>query len=225
MVGAHLREQGANTGGVGIVRLGVDHPPLADHVVHDDETAEMRELDGGAEVCGRVALVGVDEDEIERLAVLGLELRETVERRADADLHPAVQSGTRDVGSRHLGVVLIELEADETPIVGQGATHPDGAVSAEGADLEDAASMDRSCQQVQELSLRRGHRNVRERAALSDGRLEHGVRWLQQAGCVRVDGVPAIVTHGLAVYRGPCLETSVEPPRPPRRANASPSPG
>ena len=51
---------------------------------------------------GRVALVRVDEDEVEGLALLGLERRETVERGADPDLDLAVEAGASDVGASHV---------------------------------------------------------------------------------------------------------------------------
>ena len=60
----------------GIVAVGVDHRAVADDVVGDDQAAGTGQLERPGEVVGRVLLVGVDEDQIERLAALGGELRE-----------------------------------------------------------------------------------------------------------------------------------------------------
>ena len=127
---------------------------------------------------------------------------------ADPHLDLAVEAGARDVAARDLGVVLLELEADQAAVVRQRAPHPDGAVAAERADLEDPAGVDRAREQVQKLSLRGRHGDVREAGAVPDRCLEHRVGRLQQSGRVRVDGVPAIVIHGPAVYRRRATQTS-----------------
>src|SRR4029077_4066657 len=113
----------------------------------------MREVDRGAEVVGGVALVGIDEDEIERLAPVGPERRETLECRAHPHLDLAIESCACEVPARHLGVALLELEADQATVVGQGAAQPDGAVPAERTDLEDPPGMDRSGEHVKKLPL------------------------------------------------------------------------
>ena len=113
----------------------------------------MREVDSGAEVLGGVALVGIDEDEIERLAAAGPEPREALERRADPHLDLAIQSCACEVPARHRSVALLELEADQVAVVGQRAAQPDGTVPAERADLEDPAGVDRAGEHVQKLPL------------------------------------------------------------------------
>ena len=65
------------------------------------------------EVVRSVVLVGVDEDQIERLTALGGELRERVERRSDAQLDDVGEAGIGDVRARDLGVGGIGLERHE----------------------------------------------------------------------------------------------------------------
>jgi hypothetical protein len=106
--------------------------------------------------------------------------------------------------------MLVELEADELPAVGQCAPHPDGAVPTERADLENPARVDRPRQQVQKLALRRGDGDVGQAGAVLDRGLEDRVIGLEQAGGVGVDGVPAVVIHGPGVYRRRATHTSSE---------------
>jgi hypothetical protein len=96
-------------------------------------------------------------------------------------------------------VVRVELQADQLPAVGQGPSQPDCAVPAERSDLENAARVDRSRDHMQELTLRRGHRDVRQCGAVLDRRFEHRIGGLEEARGVCVDGVPAIIIHGAAV--------------------------
>ena len=159
----------------------------------------MREIDCGAEIRRRVALVGVDEDEVEGLAARFPERRKAVERGADADLDLGVQPGARDVAPSHLCVVGVELEADQAAIVRERSRHPDRAVPAERADLEDPACFDGLREDVQELPLRGRDRDVRQLCAVLHRRFKHGIGGLEQASGVRVDGVPAVVIHGPGV--------------------------
>ena len=66
----------------------------------------------------------------------------------------------------------------------------------------------RARQHIEKLPLGGGHSDVRETGAVPDRRLEHRVGGLEPAGGVRVDGVPTIVIHGLAVYRRRATHTS-----------------
>ena len=105
------------------------------------------------EVVGRVHLVGVDEHEVERLGLLGGELRQRVERLADAQVDELGQARAGDVRGGELGVARVGLERDQATIRRQRARQPDRAVAAERADLEDRARADRAREQVQELAL------------------------------------------------------------------------
>jgi hypothetical protein len=59
--------------------------------------------------------------------------------------------------------------------------------------------MNRLRDHMEKLSLRSRHRDVRQRGAVFDCRLEHRVSGLEQAGGVRVSGIPTIVIHRPAV--------------------------
>src|SRR5665213_2461701 len=78
---------GSEDGGIGGV--GVDDEAVADDVV------------------------GEDEDEVEGVDVLGVELGEGVEGRAEAEFDDGREAGTGDVGEGDLGVFRVELEGDK----------------------------------------------------------------------------------------------------------------
>lgn len=73
-----------------ILRRQISQQALPDHIIDDDQGAGAAQLRRPVDVRPVVLLVGVDEDQIEALALprhqhLGLEGREAVQRRADVD--------------------------------------------------------------------------------------------------------------------------------------------
>ena len=77
----------------------------------------------------------INPDGVERFARVHEGLHD-VAGVADADLHAPLQPRPADELAGDLGVVGIQLEGDQSTVVGQGTGHPDGAVPAERADLQ-----------------------------------------------------------------------------------------
>src|SRR6202000_1458327 len=92
---------------------GVQDPAAADHVVDHDHRAGTGQPDRVVEVPGVVRLVGVDEDEVERLGAAGHQGLQAAGGRADPDLGQVAEPGPVQVGRGHLGVVGAQLERDE----------------------------------------------------------------------------------------------------------------
>jgi hypothetical protein len=138
-----------------IVAVGVREPAEADDVVADDQAAGAGALERPDEVIGRVNLVGIDEGQVEGADTLGLELGKLVESGPDAQIDELAKAGPLDVAFRDIGDMRIGLQGDETAGGGYGATQPNRAVGAEGAELEDLLRPDRLRQQVEQLALGR----------------------------------------------------------------------
>ena len=125
----------------------------------------MRERERLLEVAGDRLLVGVDEDQVVRLGLLGDQAVERVRGRARrarprASPTPAWVSESRG----DAGVLRVDLERRQAAVGGQRASEPERAVPAERADLEDPPRTDRLREQVQELALVGGDGDVRQPA-------------------------------------------------------------
>jgi hypothetical protein len=155
-VGGEELEEAANALDVGVGGGGVDDFSVADDVVGKEKGAGTGELEGGGEVKGIAVFVGVEEDEVEGFGLLGVQLGEGVERGAEAELDGVGEAGVGDVGESDLGVMGIELEGDELAAGGKGSGEVDGAVAAEGSDLEDAVGALGFGEELQELALAGG---------------------------------------------------------------------
>jgi hypothetical protein len=137
--GEHL-EEATDALDVGVGAIGIDDGAVADDIIGEDQGAWAGEFEGLGEVGGIVDLVGVEEDEVEGLDLRGMELGEGVERGAEAEFNGVSEAGMRDVGEGDLRVVGVEFESDELAAGWESAGEVDGAVAAEGTDLEDAVS-------------------------------------------------------------------------------------
>src|SRR5262249_1048137 len=182
----------------GVVAVSVDHGAVADDVVHDDQAAATRQLEGPPEVLRVVRLVGVDEDHVERPLAGGGDRGQRLQRGPDAYLGHLAQPGACQVGARHLGVTRVHLQRDQVAVRRQRTRQPDGAVSAERPDLEDAARSLTSRQHVQQLALVRRYvvrRQARCRVRL-ERRLERRVGPDEQIGEIAVDRGPVRRRHG-----------------------------
>src|SRR5439155_20926562 len=108
------------------------------------------------------------------------------------------------VSARDLGVMQVELEGDQVTARLQRAREPDRAVRAERPDLEDASRAARTREEVQQLPLRRRHRDRRK--MLGDVRLQRGaqyvVRRLEMLREVVVDLRPDLRGHACEVVSG-----------------------
>jgi hypothetical protein len=152
-VGAQFFEEGSGAGDGGVGAVCFEDVAFADDVVAEDNGAGAGEFDGPVEVVGVVGLVGVEEDEVERGGLFGVELGEGFERRADAEVDEGGQACAVDVGGGYFGVFWVELEGDEFAGGGKSAGETDGAVAAEGSDFEDAFCSGHAGEKVQEFAL------------------------------------------------------------------------
>ena len=150
---AEVGEEPADALGVGVGGVGVDDVAVADDVVGEDEGAGAGELEGRGEVFRVAGFVGVDEDEVEGRGVLGVELGEGRECGAEAELDGVGEAGVGDVGEGYLGVLGVEFEGDELAAGWERAGEADGAVAAEGSDLEDAVGALGFGEELEELAL------------------------------------------------------------------------
>src|SRR6185295_5192595 len=112
----------------------------------------MRQLERPVEVSGDVLLVRVDENQIERSAPLLRQLGQGFQRVTDPHLDNTLQTRVSNAGLRNFGVLRVNLEGYQASFRPERSRQPDGAVAAEGANLEDGASADHARQQVQEFS-------------------------------------------------------------------------
>ena len=181
---------GSDDGGVGVV--GVGYATVADDVVGEDEGAGTGELESPGKVVGVAGLVGVDEDEVEGFDVLGVKLGEGLEGGAEAKLYGVGEAGVGDVGEGDFGVFGIEFEGDEVAAGREGAGEADGAVAAEGADLEDAVGALHLGEELEEPAL--GRRDV-DGGKIGGGvgcecGVEDGIGGHEGFGDVAVDGCP-----------------------------------
>src|SRR5205814_644283 len=85
---------------VHVLTLRLDHGSFADDVVDDYDAAAARQLQRPGEIIRGRGFVGVDEDQVERAAILRGELWERVERAADDQIHDVGQTGAGDVLAR-----------------------------------------------------------------------------------------------------------------------------
>ena len=183
---------------------GIGHLAVPHHVVHDDEAAAPRESERPFEVLGRALLVGVDEDQIERLGLLGRQRRQQIERLADPHLHDVVEVRARQVRARHLGVLGLELERHEASAQRQRASEPDRAVAAERPDLEDAARALRAREEMEQLALVGRDLDLGKTgvAAPGQGFLERRILWHEHLVEVSVDLGPQLLRNGVLRHGG-----------------------
>ena len=86
-------------------------------------------------------------------ACSAVELGEGDEGGAEAEVDDVGQAGVGDVGLGDSGVFGVELEGDELAAGRERAGEADGAVAAEGSDLEDAAGGLGFGEELEELAL------------------------------------------------------------------------
>jgi len=198
---ADALEEGAGADDAGIGIVGVDDGTVADDVVGEDEGAGARELDGPFKIVGVVGLVGVEEDEVEGLGLLGVEFGEGFERGADAEVDERGEAGAVDVGAGDGSVFGLELEGDELAVGGKGAGEPDGGVAAEGPDLEDAACALDAGEKVEQLALAGSDVDGGKTGAGVgfEGVFDALVGGDEGVGEVAVDGVPEVLIHTVKI--------------------------
>jgi len=177
---------------------GVEDVAVSDDVVSDDDGAGTGELDRPFEVVCVVLFVGVEEDEVEWGDLLGVQASEGFECGSYALVNEGGQAGSFDVGCSYAGVGGVELQRDEFAVRWKGASEPDGAVSAECADFEDASGPLNAREQMKEFAL--VGRDV-DCGEIGFGVCLHGVVeggvWVNEGvGEVVVDGGPEIFVHG-----------------------------
>ena len=131
-----------------------DRPPTHD-VVDDDQAAGPGEAQRPVEVNGVGRLVGVDEDQVERLRPLLMQARQAVGGPAHADLHDPRHAGPVEVAPGDGGVAGVDLQGDQPAPRGEGPRQPDRAVAPERADLEDPGGADAAGEKVEQLPLGR----------------------------------------------------------------------
>ncbi len=197
-IGGQLFKEGACALNAWVGAGWVDDFAVADDVVADDQGAWASELEGECEVMRVVGLVGVDEDEVEGVGLLGDKLGERIESGPDANLNGFGQACAVDVGLCYGGVAGVELQGNQVSVGRQGAGQPDGAVAAEGADLEDAACAFELREKLEELALVGCDVDGREAGCCVGGErgVENGVVGEQGCGEVLVDGGPEVLRHG-----------------------------
>ena len=133
---------------VGIVLRGQDAAAL--QRVVDDDQAVRGQLGQHRLVVGVVGdLVGVNEDQVER----PLQLLQGAQRRPLDHADVALEPGLGNVAPGHLGVVRVDLERNDGPVLAQPRRHGDGRVAGEGADLEDAGRLGGEDEQLEETAL------------------------------------------------------------------------
>ncbi len=110
--------------------------PEAEGVVGEQDAADAEVLLRPCEVRGVAGLVGVDEDEVERL--LSVDRAKPVLRRTEMDSHPSRHPGALERLAGHLGVARLELERVEEPTVPHSPEQGDAAVASQRPDLDGA---------------------------------------------------------------------------------------
>ena len=139
-----LRSSGTSSSGTAIA-------PPAEHVVEQDQAALARALERLLEVDGVSGLVGIDEREVEHLAVG--QRRQGLGGGADADFDAIGDAGVLEVARGDLGELLAELAAEQAPGGLEAAGDADRRVAGERADLERLAGADRARQERHERAL------------------------------------------------------------------------
>ena len=134
--------------------LRVEDVAVADDVVADDDGAGTGEFDGPVEVVCVVLLVRVEKDEIERSDIFCEKAIQRVECGSDAEVYEGSQAGAFDVACGYAGVSGVEFERDEFAVCRESASQPEGAVSAECADFQDASGSLDAREQMEEFALR-----------------------------------------------------------------------
>ena len=95
------------------------------------------------------------------------------------------------------GVFWIELQRDELAVRWKGAGEPDGAVTTQGADLQDASCVDNAGDDLQEFTLRGRNSDRRQAgrfARFQDG-VHNGIRRDQRFGEIVVDRSVEVLRH------------------------------
>ena len=174
----HLNDRGAQTRGVvdhlhhgarshdgGVGAGGIGDRAVPNHIIDNDDAARPGQTQRPAQVLGVGRLIGIDEDHVKR----ALELSKGVYRVAHNDRHEIGQTGEGDVVLRYPGVMIVGFQGDEPAIGRQGAGEPEGAVSAEGSDLENRAGLMNLGRRVQQLALRRRDGDGRQTGGRTGG--------------------------------------------------------
>jgi len=142
------------------------------------------------EIAGGARLVGIDEDKVE--GSFGGEARQCVKRAAHTNLDEPFEPGSRDIGARHLGVIGVGLERDETPLGEKRTGEPDRAVAAKRSDLQNLPCADGTRQQHEELALigRDADRRQTGRFACLECRRKRRVVLDEMGGDEVIDRIP-----------------------------------
>ena len=141
--------------GVGALRL--NDPPIADHVVGDDQRSGARQLQCPCEVIRVARLIGVDKDEVKGACAgrreNGKRVNGAPHVNIDAIQYPRVQQ----IRARHICMTRVDLQRDNAAAFGKRAGHADGAVSAQSSDFQNAPRAGAAHQNVEKLALKRGN--------------------------------------------------------------------
>ena len=161
-------------------------------VVDDDDGSGAPQTRRPIEVDRVRFLVGVDEHEIERLAAG--QGREHIRSTALTHLDAVGETRPGDVRPGQCRIDRLRLDAHHAPAFRQRACQPDGGVSAEGPDLEDAPRTGDAGQQVQELAVDGGDLDRRKarRVLVVDGGVEGGVVTDEGLGEVAIHASPGV---------------------------------
>ncbi len=157
----------------------------------------MRQRDRPVEVGGYVLLVGVDEDQIERLAIFRGQLRKRVERTTHAQIDDVCESRSRYVRSCNVRVHGRLLQSHDPSSRSEAACEPYRTVAAECTDLEDRLGAQRHGEQLEQFPLSRrdaDRRHVRRRRR-SLRSVQRGIRGNQLLREVAVDRRPCFLIH------------------------------
>ena len=117
-------------------------------------------------------------------------------------------AGPGDVGLGHLRVLRVRFERHDPAVGGQRASHPDRAVAAQGADLEDVADAVQAGEQVEQLAHARRDVDRRQagRFARLHGRLDRRIGLDDQVREVAINRCPGLVRHRRPRPFAPCQE-------------------
>ena len=91
---------------------------VPDQVVGEDDGSRPRQLQAEVEISRVARLVGVDEDQVERRHSLVDQPLQGLFGRSDVNGDASAHSRAIDILSRHVGVLLIQLEAGDRPALG-----------------------------------------------------------------------------------------------------------
>ena len=114
------------------------------------------------DVVARALLVGVDEDEVEGGLIPGDGRVEPIERCPRDNLDGVAEAGVRERPPGEVGPAGIEFERHDPSTGREAACEPNGARSAEGADLEDALRAEGEAEHREQPAERLGHRYRRQ---------------------------------------------------------------